>query len=86
MRTRSSHGQRMKEVILEAGPQDDMSRIAHISERSLLVPAIKSWVDNCLIPILVKEYFSDAQKSLANQVHPVANSAGEVTSHSEVNQ
>lgn len=63
-----------------------MRQPRHISQPSDLAPGIKSWVDNCLIPILVKDYFSGAQKILATEAHSVAHSAGEMTSQPEVNR
>lgn len=47
---------------------------------------LRSWVDNCLVPILVKEYLSKAQKTLATKAEFVAHSAGDVTSRTKVNQ
>lgn len=63
-----------------------MRQPRHISQPSDLAPGIKSWVDNCLIPILVKDYLTEAQKTLATEAESVSHSAGEVTSPPEVNQ
>jgi hypothetical protein len=49
--------------------------------------ALRSWVDDCIVPILVKEYLAslDAEKELAAGAEPVAEfkttkpSSGEVT-------
>ena len=50
-----------------------------------LSPATKSWVDNCLVPILVNEYLTESKKPLATQSSRVAESAG-TTLPREVNK
>jgi hypothetical protein len=53
---------------------------------STLPKELRSWVDNCLVPILMKEYLREAKKMLAPGGERVSHSAGEVTSRAEVNQ
>ena len=57
-----------------------------ISKNAALPEGIKSWVDNCLVPILANEYLSESLKNVATEADCVAHSAAEVTSHAEVNK
>ena len=50
--------------------------------------ALRSWVDNCIVPILVKEYLTSlqAEKELAAGAEPVAEFKTTKPSSSEVTQ
>ena len=63
-----------------------MRQAGHTSQPSDLAPEIKNWVDNCFIPILVKDYLGGARKTLATEAEAVSHSTGQVTSQSEVDQ
>lgn len=51
-----------------------------------LNPALRSWVDNCVIPILVKEYLASrrVERELASVVEPVAECGTKERSSDEV--
>jgi hypothetical protein len=57
-----------------------------ISQNAAPLEGIRSWVDNCLVPILANEYLREGRKTVATEADSVAHSAGEVASHAEVNQ
>jgi hypothetical protein len=44
--------------------------------RSVITPELKSWIDNCLVPILVKEYLAGhvVEKTVAAESAPVVTS------------
>ena len=48
-------------------------------------PAIRSWVDDCLVPILVREYLAEMErgKSTCSEVQPVAKFAATRTAIAE---
>ncbi len=52
---------------------------------SALSPELKSWVDNCLVPILVREYVGelDREKSACSEGEPVTEFATSRTVPSE---
>jgi hypothetical protein len=49
-------------------------------------PELKSWVENCLVPILVRKYLEEAKATLAIGSEGVRDSAGEITLPDEVNK
>lgn len=51
-----------------------------------LGPAVQSWIDNCVVPILVKEYLEVWQKAVANESDFVAESTADITVAREVNK
>lgn len=53
---------------------------------SLPSAELKSWLDNCLVPILAKVYLSTVNKTVATDAQPVADSAAEAVTHSKVNR
>ena len=46
------------------------------AQRSALSPQMRSWVDNCLVPILVREYLAqlECEKSLAPEAKAAVDS------------
>ncbi len=46
------------------------------AQKSTLSPQMRSWVDNCLVPILVREYLArlECEKSLAPSAEPAVDS------------
>ena len=53
-----------------------------------LDPAIRSWVDNCLVPILVKEFLASRQvdEELASGAKPMQECGAKESSSDEVAQ
>jgi hypothetical protein len=54
---------------------------------SALSPALRSWIDNCLVPILVKEFLAEArerEKVLDAESRRVAQFAADGMASSEV--
>ena len=53
-----------------------------------LDPALRTWVDNCIVPILVKDYLASLQvaKELAPAAEPMAQFSGMGSSSGEVKQ
>ncbi len=47
------------------------------AQKSALSPQMRSWVDNCLVPILVREYLAEMEreKSACSEGEPVAECA-----------
>jgi len=43
-------------------------------------PELKSWVDNCLVPILMKEFLKGWKGDLASEVETMAESPAEAKS------
>jgi hypothetical protein len=45
--------------------------------RSVIAPELKSWIDNCFVPILVKEYLAGhvVEKTVAAESAPIVTSA-----------
>ena len=50
-----------------------------------LSPELRSWIDNCLVPILVREYLAemDREKSACSKSKPVKDSAAILVSAEE---
>ncbi len=48
-------------------------------------PELRSWIDNCLVPILVREYLAemDREKSACSKSKPVKDSAAILVSAEE---
>ena len=53
-----------------------------------LDPALRSWIDNCIVPILVKEYLASRQveRELAPAAGPMAECANRENPSGEVTQ
>ncbi len=51
------------------------------AQKSALAPQMRSWVDRCLVPILVREYLAEMEreKSACSEVEPVAECAAKST-------
>jgi hypothetical protein len=49
-------------------------------------PPLKSWIDNCIVPILLDEYLKDLQKDVANESDSVADSTAGVKPSFQVNK
>ncbi len=47
------------------------------AQKSALSPQMRGWIDNCLVPILVREYLAgrEREKSACSEVEPVAECA-----------
>jgi hypothetical protein len=56
------------------------------STNSRLSSELRSWIDNCIVPILVKEYFAvlESEKNIDLSPETVTNCVGEVNSSTEV--
>ena len=53
---------------------------------SALSPEMKSWIDNCLVPILIKEYLAESQNAVATPAILVAESNAESTLRGKVSK
>lgn len=56
------------------------------STNSRLSSELQSWIDNCIVPILVKEYFAkpESEKNIDLAPETVTNCMGEMNSSTEV--
>jgi hypothetical protein len=55
-------------------------------QNSELSPEVKSWIDSCLVPILVKEYLKQSKKTIAIESAPMPKSVAVITDGLEVSK
>src|SRR5438552_532296 len=65
---RKCHADVREAFLLATGTVGNKSQVERLSPS----PELKSWVDNCLVPILVKEFLKQSKADLASEAQVMA--------------